>query len=1274
MKKKVTLLLIASSMVLSGCSWKDLMFWKKWGKKNNEPEQQEPERKTITGILEVQAPKLIEQGQTLESVQVKVKYSDESTAVIPSTRVELDTSTVGTVTGTAYVGELSKTFTIEVYSSSIRTHHGTFTSVGGSDTAGNGYSDVTLVSPDDSINLRAEKVSFDGTKLTANKNSYIVIYNKVDSPLNDVASLECNWTYTDNLDYENIIGTLYFSYNFLSLEDIFSGYYSDLQTFGGSLETHGTTGSISTSSLGVSAPNARYFLFILQTPSEDLSLTSISVVSESETAPEAVDKGSYSYPTGFGEKFLGFTNGFPFIGNGSFMFTDSGTDELFMFQPIGKFDWLISQFLANDFVYATEMMGLSVYQKPINETQAYTYAFQTIDFEGFDVFNVSSVGLYDILIENNAWPEEEINGAINDAGFKALITQPTFTGQVSYVLHIDQSEGENEVGLLINNKDGSVEQANANANVLKDYAMSFVTNHSFVVSSEFGEIEGESYLYSLTVKSSDLRFAVEVTAIYSDDYKALTLTFVETIFGEFPTTSLRAFFEDNNFPVLSSALGQFAPKTNDSGSEMNITTVGVTHEELLTYITALTSYGFSHSDYGSDTSHTYYGSKTVITASGAFTLSYSITEYANYMTIRFSKSTASLESSLSYALNKLFSSSSTKDLLTSYANEVDQSVRSGGFLADTTNKIVYCMNFGQAEKDLLLAPCTYDSIIGSYVFSTSDATKGALTLNIEVKSNHLVMHFGEIQSSIWQNYSNENATTNFNSLVDSLFADLMSTDTASTYYLTGNSCKFYRSWNMIYVFGSNAGELIESYKEALLSNSDIKYSAYQNQYINTETGTAISFDEFLTGNLPYAYITFTFNVAFNDYVKFSEIESRFADFTYLNLFPSIPNTIGENNKACVFGYAHETGASLYLIEEAYNAYEEAVKNDTNFNEMYEHYYQRVDADGNRASVSFSSYNHQVSFSYDALYYQVIDDIKDVFENDSFEFANNFVLPQDTGKIFKDNGHWGESFTIEYAPGLFNKDAYITLLEANSFVESGVGYGSDVCYAKVVGNNSYYVSINNNNISYSIYSRSDSEIKSYADFVDYLTNQNFDVKKLDRFVKIAGMDDHYYPYNGWKNEFEVIIINSAVTLQNYGNALLEAGYEYDSEENSYVLDETSVQISLCYGFLKIKYEDNRIIYGSMAEVIEKAKAQYFEEWRLAYMELPNQTGDLYCFDYAYTNYFQFYFDEDNFDVDAYKAQLIEAGYEEIYNNYYEKGEAKVQIYSSSIYVSYSGTNS
>lgn len=111
--KKVRLLpfILALSLPTSGCSFSDLMFWKK----KDQPSDQQSD-KNATGIKEVHVPEQITKGETLKvsDVELIISYSDSSTGTVNPEKVTLDTSSVGTKTGTAFYGQFYKDFEIEV--------------------------------------------------------------------------------------------------------------------------------------------------------------------------------------------------------------------------------------------------------------------------------------------------------------------------------------------------------------------------------------------------------------------------------------------------------------------------------------------------------------------------------------------------------------------------------------------------------------------------------------------------------------------------------------------------------------------------------------------------------------------------------------------------------------------------------------------------------------------------------------------------------------------------------------------------------------------------------------------------------------------------------------------------------------------------------------------------------------------------------------------------------------------------------------------------------
>ena len=204
----------------------------------------------------------------------------------------------------------------------------------------------------------------------------------------------------------------------------------------------------------------------------------------------------------------------------------------------------------------------------------------------------------------------------------------------------------------------------------------------------------------------------------------------------------------------------------------------------------------------------------------------------------------------------------------------------------------------------------------------------------------------------------------------------------------------------------------------------------------------------------------------------------------------------------------------------------------------------------------------------------------------------------------------------------------------------------------------------------------SQLLTYDELLVEAEEDGFDSARFDRFVKIDGMENNYYFISGYNNQCEIVVVNGDITVESYGQALLNAGYTLDpNNANTYIKGETTVNLLSYYGFLLIRYQDSRTIYKSFAKVISQAVLRGYESWRLDYVLAPTQTGDIYALNYAWEQVISFYYDEDNFDVDAYKAALIEAGYTKD-NNTYTKGDATIYISTSNhtINLSYSGSNS
>ena len=1271
MKKKAVIVLVASSMVLSGCWFTDL--FKKWFGK--QPEQQQTEdnsgnqQKTIVGIVKVLAPEVIEQNSTLTTVDVKVSYSDGTEGIVSSTSVTLDTSHTGTVTGTAYVGNLSATFTIEVYSNNIPTHHGTFVTT--SAIPGDGYTDLTLTNESsDTIEVRAQRVSMNGENVVAGKNSYFVMYNKVSSPLNDVYDISCAWNHVPVLEDDESIGYgLYFSYNYLTLDDIFAGYYSDLDAHIGSFSVEGSNDSFSTSGRSINGQNARYFLIILQTPSSDMTFTGLSIKSNNSHVPSSVEKGTYAYPSQYANMFPGFDNGFPYIGNGSIEWGEDDNKVNFVtLQREPKYDWVIEQFTANGFVYATEVMGMKLYQKPYDSTQCYTYAVNRAEAAGFELIGLSDVGLMTSLVEVTSWPGNDIKAGLPTDAYKAYVTDPGFSGSVAYVQGTEVEGSMYSSTVLIVNKDANLRnQVVANTTVLMNYLQNLVTNSGFAFTNEYKpDFTDDSFSYMGTVKSPDLKFQVSATVMFGDDIQIMQMSFKESVFGAFPLALIRGLFYDNSFPSIQSSNGEYSYKDSSSSSspEISITALGLTKEELEAYWEELAVRGYSVRS-GQSTNYDYYdASLLLVNEAGAFTLSVRANLYSNYATLTFRRSEAPYQSQFVNAMDKI-----AKPLKQDFATALGEDFCNGHFVVSTERKTIYAMGYGAAEADHFLSVCTYDETLGGYYFYSQDSNNGAARVDVFIRTNYIEILVEYINSYTWGYYWTDTLTTDGNSLIDGLF-DVASASGASDYYFpSSTNIKFSREQYSytIYAFGNTVYSFMESYQAALLTNPNIKYSAYLDTYVNTSTNVGIKFDVYESEAMIYVAINFSFWTTYVDYAKYSDIVSDLADFTHLSDFPSL-DVLGENETGYVVEYAYESGATVSMTDTAYNAYLARVT--TTFSYVGDGYggYEYVDANGNKLSIYFFETNHSVSFSYEANYFTSINNIISNFTTSEEELYSNFLLPTQSGNIFRLN-----YYSISFAKGLFDKTTYISQLLAAGYKETIAGT-TDPVYAKVVGHTSYLISIGESDIYFS--TSEYSQLLTYDELLVEAEKDGFDSARFDRFVKIDGMENNYYFISGYNNQCEIVVVNGDITVESYGQALLNAGYTLDpNNSNTYIKGETTVNLLSYYGFLLIRYQDSRTIYKSFAKVISQAVLRGYESWRLDYVLAPTQTGDIYALNYAWDQGISFYYDEDNFDVDAYKAALIEAGYTKD-NNTYTKGDATIYISTSNhtINLSYSGSNS
>ena len=133
-KRKLVYLFPITAMLLSGCSFAEIKhsIGESWVGEHllhpiydpirdlvsgNSGSNQKKEDTAVSIKMLIGFPKQIQQNAELSLTNLKaiVAYSDNSEKTEPVTKVELDTSKTGEVTGKAYVGTLSKEFKISVY-------------------------------------------------------------------------------------------------------------------------------------------------------------------------------------------------------------------------------------------------------------------------------------------------------------------------------------------------------------------------------------------------------------------------------------------------------------------------------------------------------------------------------------------------------------------------------------------------------------------------------------------------------------------------------------------------------------------------------------------------------------------------------------------------------------------------------------------------------------------------------------------------------------------------------------------------------------------------------------------------------------------------------------------------------------------------------------------------------------------------------------------------------------------------------------------------------
>ena len=1268
MKKKFLAVMLSSVLVLSGCWFNDLINWFK-----KEPEQQQEVVKTITKITKVEAPSMVEQGTQLnkDDFRAFVEYSDGSTGKVTVDSFSLDTSVVGdAVQGSVTVGSLTASFTIKVYSNQIDNHSGTYSN--SEYQAGDGYADMSLKDGEnnDSVKIRFDNGSVKNNSLTLPTNSNVVISNELEAPLTGINQLSLSFTSSESLSSsETLVYAIYFSYNYLTIEDIMSGYYSDL-------EVKISSAHASSTSFGIDAPSnvkARYFLIVLQTPSIEFKVVNPQLQTGT-SAPSAVAKGTFQYKDEDKFLFRGFDNGLPYIGNGSFIISKDSSDQrsFSTVQKPGKYEFMLTKFAENGFRFATTVMGMNVYQKPASDGQYYTYAISIQNCPGYECFTILDAGLKTNLIEVTSWPGDDIKSLFSDNSFKGKITDPGFVGNVSYILSKEISAGEKEAGLLLNLKDGTREQYVSNYDVLKNYIHKFANDYGYNIVDEYEKsYDNDSFYYIGSAKSVDQRYEISAQLSYDIEENAgyVTLSFIEKVFTSFPINEVRNFIGDSNFPVLLSDEGSFSLKT--SPSSLNITAIDVTMDELNAYTSKLVEYGLSASTpYHSESGGYYYWSANMLKINSEGAFNYNVYFYvydSGYSSIEYRRSNAYSRTNINSALMSIDYTSSRRN---EFSDALGETFANGEFVTDSSSKTIYCMNFGESEAQLVRDICTFDTCLGYFVYTTSN-DNGVYLLDIEVASNYVALKFITIYQSYWSTYVEAGSLDFFNSYIDTSLTSFGHGDISPTYHMSDTSydVKCYQS-NIyeIDVFGRSAKEALQDYLDALVAAGIMRYSRFLDMYINTEHRLGFSVTERTSGGIPCCSLHLSPDAfLFVDYDTYNHYSSDFNYFGHTDLYPSILNVIDANDPVIVVDpFSSDTFMYVSLLNETdFKSYVRLLQNDSRLTEVESgRLFVSVDEDGNKFSITCSKEgkSYMIYYRYDANYYTSISEVVEAAINEGRTEMSEFLMPDTTANSFR--GRYDVyPLIVEYDQIHYNPNGYINSLLANNYIEFESDRYAYRAFAKLVGNKSYIVYIGERNKEI-LYEVREYTATSYDSLVNQIESSGFDVDKLDNFVKIPSMEDSYFYVSSiWGNNklsgFEVAIINSEFDVNEYTSSLISAGFTYNETSKAYEKgSDINVTLGCYYGFVTINYEDTRLLYKSLNNVVNTAVKNGFYRWRLEYFDLPSQEGNLYAYDHCTYDSIYINYSED-FDVAAYKAELVEKGYS-LSTDTYEKESSYVHF--------------
>lgn len=1076
------------------------------------------------------------------------------------------------------------------------------------------------------IDIKIQNAYIDEGVAKVDGNNYYVISNEAgeDNAIRGIRSISYTWTHSSIItESENVGYAVYYSYNHLTVEDIFAGKYVDMKRFFNQRSVIGQSVELSTESFDIDGAACRYFLIIIESPSVAITLDDFSVDAYCSAEPSPKEIGEWtSYPEGMIDELGGITS-FPFVENGSWLFNSyGGQAELAFFQQKSTYNvsWFNNVFVNNGFdnVAHVATAGIDYWQKPSSGDLYYTYMVRILEPKSFIMVNIAYVGESQSMESASDWPSNKINEALTSSEFKSKIFDPELAGEVTFM---DQAEGSDykhtiTIGAMIDKDEGHLA---TNKSKLKAYINKFVNDYGFEKQYEYDY----STMYQALAITSDLNYYVSVMYMNDPSSPMAIFTFDEYHYGSFPTAAINSKF-DSKFPTFASSEGTFCLITTSSNN-YNVQAKGITRAEISTYLSTLSGLGFEVCDNDATLNTTsssglpiQYKLQISESNKGSYVLRYYVNEPNSY-------------SNFSDALRATHLPSDLADEIVSNSGLLD-----GEFYV-SNNQTVYCKNWGSDEYNAIINGYTYNEFLDGYLISSGSSGKGEYyVIQGSAQSSFLVLNISSLSSEDYSIISNLVGKSDINDSIDS-WANSSEVSDASSFYVVRDSICYYSSYSgYIKVCAKDLAtinSIRDEYVNSLTSNTNIKHSSFDGRYYNVSNNTAADVSRaYNSGTYCYYYINLYASTTYKDYVDASTFLSSISNFTYMDAFPSL---IKDSGSHYLLELDEEECLEFYVDDTIYSAYIANIESSTTFVQVEENVYRYVDSSNNlyKIEVNHSEGKGYFRFNVQKNYYKTMIQLQDEYSKS--KFFTNFITPQDTDAIFHVQSLADTDATIEVDPYRFDFDAYKTLLINN-------GYDFDSSSNTLTKTESDSMTRVAYNGTYLNFTKAIFNKLSYSEFVSELESNGFETERLDNFVTTEAMENNYCINYVFNTQLSVVIVNTSFTLSDYRTALLNAGYN-ELSDNHFSKGTSYVSLSTSYGFVRIDYQDSRQILYTWSEIETQIKNKgSFPEWKLDELTKPTQSGKLFILNSQYSEGFYISYSDD-FDVDAYVSQLEAAGY-------------------------------